>query len=70
MDGALTLAHMTDRPPNLLVVMSDEHAPQFSGFGGHPLVHTPHLDALAARGVTFDAAYCASPLCTPSRMSS
>lgn len=60
---------MIGRPPNLLVIMSDEHAPQFSGFGGHPLVRTPHLDALAARGVTFDAAYCASPLCTPSRMS-
>ncbi|HEX2517413.1 MAG TPA: sulfatase-like hydrolase/transferase [Chloroflexota bacterium] len=54
--------------PNLLVIMSDEHAPQFSGFGGHPLVRTPHLDRLAARGVLFQNAYCASPLCVPSRM--
>ena len=54
--------------PNLLVIMSDEHAPQFSGFGGHPLVRTPHLDRLAARGVLFENAYCASPLCVPSRM--
>ena len=44
---------MTTRPPNILVIMSDEHAPQFSGFGGHPLVRTPHLDTLASRGVTF-----------------
>ena len=57
------------RPPNLLVIMADEHAPQFSGFGGHPLVRTPHMDALAARGVLFENAYCNSPLCVPSRMS-
>jgi choline-sulfatase len=49
--------------------MSDEHAPQFSGFGGHPLVRTPHLDRLAASGVLFQNAYCNSPLCVPSRMS-
>ena len=60
---------MINRPPNLLVIMSDEHAPQFSGFGGHPLVQTPNLDRLAASGVHFTNAYCASPLCTPSRMS-
>lgn len=59
---------MTERP-NLLVIMSDEHAPQFSGFGGHDMVASPHLDQLAADGVTFDAAYCSSPLCVPSRMS-
>lgn len=59
---------MTERP-NLLVIMSDEHAPQFSGFGGHPMVASPHLDQLSADGVTFDAAYCNSPLCVPSRMS-
>ena len=60
---------MTTRPPNILIIMSDEHAPQFSVFGGHPLVRTPHLDRLAARGVMFSNTYCASPLCTPSRMS-
>lgn len=49
--------------------MSDEHAPHFSGFGGHPLVKTPHLDRLAAGGVLFRNAYCNSPLCVPSRMS-
>ncbi|MDQ3700850.1 MAG: sulfatase-like hydrolase/transferase [Chloroflexota bacterium] len=55
--------------PNILVIMADEHAPQFSGFGGHPLVRTPHLDRLAASGVLFQNTYCNSPLCVPSRMS-
>src|SRR6266542_3477904 len=55
--------------PNLLVIMADEHAPQFSGFAGHPIVQTPHLDRLAAEGILFQNAYCNSPLCVPSRMS-
>lgn len=60
---------MTTAEPNLLVIMADEHAPMFSSTYGHPIVQTPNLDALAADGVTFDAAYCNSPLCVPSRMS-
>ena len=49
--------------------MSDEHAPQYSSIHGHPLVKTPNMDRLASMGVTFDNAYCNSPLCGPSRMS-
>ena len=55
--------------PNLLIIMSDEHAPMFSGPYGHPFVQTPHMDRLAEDGVTFTNAYCNSPLCMPSRMS-
>ena len=55
--------------PNILIIMSDEHAPMYSGTYGHALVQTPHMDRLAAAGVTFDNAYCNSPLCLPSRMS-
>ena len=56
--------------PNLLIIMSDEHAPMYSGPYGHPLVQTPHMDRLAEEGVTFTNAYCNSPLCVPSRASS
>ena len=53
--------------PNIVVVMADQLAPQFTGAYGHKIAKTPHLDALAARGMRFDAAYCNSPLCAPSR---
>ncbi len=49
--------------PNILVVMADQLAPHFTGAYGHPLAHTPAMDALAERGARFDAAYCHSPLC-------
>lgn len=49
--------------------MSDEHAPMYSSIYGHPVVQTPNMERLANDGVTFDAAYCNSPLCMPSRMS-
>ena len=55
------------RRPNIVVVMADQLAPHFTGAYGHGLARTPHLDALAARGMRFDAAYCNSPLCAPSR---
>jgi choline-sulfatase len=56
-----------ERRPNILLIMSDEHGPMFSSTYGHPIVRSPNLDRLAAGGVTFDAAYCPSPLCVPSR---
>lgn len=53
--------------PNIVVVMADQLAPFFTGAYGHKVAKTPHIDALAARGMRFDAAYCNSPLCAPSR---
>lgn len=55
--------------PNILLIMADQLAPQFTGTYGHPVVKTPHMDRLAARGMRFDSAYCNSPLCAPSRFS-
>ncbi|MEM7338732.1 MAG: choline-sulfatase [Actinomycetota bacterium] len=53
--------------PNVLLVMADQLAPHFTSTYGHPVVSTPHLDALAERGSRFDAFYCHSPLCAPAR---
>jgi len=54
--------------PNVLLILSDQHAPSALGCAGHPYVRTPHLDALAARGVRFADTSCGNPLCVPSRM--
>ncbi|RYB06376.1 choline-sulfatase [Lichenibacterium ramalinae] len=58
---------MTDRQPNILIVMVDQLAPRFLPIHGHPLVRAPNLQRLAARGTVFERAYCNSPLCSPSR---
>lgn len=60
---------MSNTPKNVLVIMSDQHNPKILGAAGNPLVRTPNLDALAAAGTRFDNAYCASPICVPSRAS-
>lgn len=54
---------------NVLIIMADEHSPRFMGCSGHPVVQTPHLDALAAAGVRFTNAYTPSPICVPARAS-
>lgn len=60
---------MASTQPNIVLIMADQLAPQFTGAYGHPVIKTPHMDALVARGMRFDAAYCNSPLCAPSRFS-
>jgi len=55
--------------PNIVIIMADQLAPQYCGIYGHPVAKTPHIDSLAKRGARFDAAYCNSPLCAPSRFS-
>jgi len=57
------------KAPNIVLIMADQLAPQFTSAYGHPVVKTPHMDALVARGMRFDSAYCNSPLCAPSRFS-
>ena len=52
---------------NVLVIMSDEHAFEALGCYDHPVVRTPNIDALAARGTRFTNAYTPSPMCVPTR---
>ena len=53
--------------PNVVLIMVDQLAAQWLPAYGHDVVHAPNLTALASDSVTFEAAYCASPLCAPSR---
>ena len=54
---------------NILFIMADQLRADYLSCAGHPSLETPHLDALAARGVQFSRAYTQSPICGPSRMS-
>ncbi len=53
------------KPANLLFIVCDEHNPRVLGCAGHPMIRTPNLDRLAAKGVRFSDAYCNSPTCVP-----
>ena len=53
--------------PNIIYIMTDQQAFDAMSCAGNELVSTPGLDRLAADGVRFENAYCAFPLCVPSR---
>jgi arylsulfatase A-like enzyme len=53
--------------PNVLFIAVDDLNDWVGCLGGHPQAKTPAIDALAARGMSFTRAYCASPVCNPSR---
>ena len=51
--------------PNILWLVSEDSSPML-GCYGDPVARTPVLDALAKKGIVFDACY-AMPVCAPSR---
>lgn len=56
-------------PPNVLLIVADDQSATDLGAYGNPAVATPHLDALARDGMSFDRAYAPEAMCTPSRSS-
>ena len=61
------LAAETSTKPDVLFIAIDDLNDWVGHLGGHPDVNTPHIDRLAARGVSFSNAHCAAPACNPSR---
>jgi iduronate 2-sulfatase len=64
--GLLCGVNFVAARPNVLLILVDDLKPAL-GCYGDPLAKTPHIDALASRGMRFDLAYCNQAVCAPSR---
>lgn len=59
-------ASSNERPPNIVLLIGDDHGYPYFGFMGDEHVVTPSMDALAERGVTFSRTPVTAPYCRPS----
>ena len=65
--AALRLGRAADAPPNILFIMSDDHASHAISAYGSKVNRTPNIDRIAQQGVRFDNCFCTNSICTPSR---
>ena len=56
-----------DRPPNVVVILTDDQGYNDLGCYGSPSIRTPRIDRMAAEGVRFTDWYAPAPVCTPTR---
>lgn len=64
-----TVAHADEkRPPNIVIILTDDMGYGDLSIHGHPLIRTPNIDQLAAQGQRWTSYYSSSPLCNPSRI--
>lgn len=68
-DAETIPAYPAVQKPNILLIVSDQHRAGLTRRSGYPLDTSPTLDKLADGGISFERAYCTSPLCVPSRTS-
>ena len=57
---------VSNSKPNIVLIISDDHAWTDYSFMGHPHIRTPNIDRLAAESLTFSRGYVPSSLCCPS----
>lgn len=55
--------------PHIVFVMADDMGWGQTGYRGHSVLRTPHLDAMGANGLRFDRFYAGAPVCSPTRAS-
>ncbi|MBX3399014.1 MAG: sulfatase-like hydrolase/transferase [Gemmataceae bacterium] len=55
--------------PNVVLVMADDQGWGDMAYNGHPLLKTPHFDAMAKDAIRFDRFHAAAPVCSPTRAS-
>ncbi len=53
--------------PNVILMMADDLGWGDTGYNGHPVLKTPHLDQMAQAGLKFERFYAAAPVCSPTR---
>ena len=58
-----------NKPPNFLFIITDQHRADHLGCYGNPVVRTPHIDSIAAKGTRWSRFYVANPICMPNRAS-
>lgn len=66
---ATLISSLAAARPNVLLIMVDDLNDHVGHLGGHPQAVTPHIDALADRGISFTNAHSPSPSCNPARSS-
>lgn len=67
MTDTTTRAPQATRRPNIVMILTDDHASHAISAYGSVVNETPHIDAIAARGRRIDNCFCTNALCTPSR---
>jgi arylsulfatase A-like enzyme len=65
--GGLPALGAAPRRPNIVLCMADDQGWGDMAYNGHPVLKTPHFDAMAAAGLRFDRFYAAAPVCSPTR---
>ena len=65
--ASLSTATAASVKPNVIVILTDDQGTVDLHIAGAKDIETPHLDALARRGVRFTQFYAAAPVCSPSR---
>ncbi|MBN1894041.1 sulfatase [bacterium] len=67
MPAWFTSCRPRSKRPNILFIMSDDHAGQAIGCFGSRLIRTPHIDRIAEEGVLFRNSFVTNSICAPSR---
>ena len=65
--GSILAGPADARPPNVVIIFTDDQGYGDLSCYGHPTIHTPHIDRMAAEGMKLTQFYVAAPLCSPSR---
>lgn len=59
--------NVSDTKPNIILCMTDDQGWGDTGYNGHPVLRTPHLDQMAEEGLRFERFYSGAPVCSPTR---